>query len=101
MDNRLGLQSKLEEILGSSNVYFQPPEDIRLSYPCILYELSGIDVIRADDRMYTNMRRYSVTLIDPDPDSVFIDPILSLKYCVLDRPYIADDLNHYVFTLYY
>ena len=101
MERRLQLQAKFEEILGSSNVYFQPPESIKLNYPCILYELSGADTLRADDILYGSKRRYTVTLIDPDPDSEYIDKILALQYCVLDRPYKAEDLNHYVFTLYY
>ena len=101
MERRLQLQTKLEEILGSSNVYFQPPENIKLRYPCIRFELAGIDTLRADDILYGSKSRYTVTLIDPDPDSEYIDKILALQYCVLDRPYMADDLNHYVFTLYY
>ena len=101
MERRLELQSKLEEILGSSDVYFQPPESIRLSYPCILYELSSINTLRADDRMYANMRQYLVTLIDPDPDSIYIDKILDMKYCRFDRFFVTDNLNHYTFILYY
>ena len=101
MERRLQRQAKFEEILGSSNVHFQPPESIKLNYPCILYELSGIDTLRADDILYGSKRRYMVTLIDPDPDSEYIDKILKLPYCTLDRPFMADDLNHYAFTLYY
>ena len=101
MGNRLDLQSKFEEILGSSNVYFQPPESIKLQYPCIVYELSGINVRRADDMAYTNMCQYTVTLIDPDPDCEFIDQVLKLNYCSFDRLFTSDDLNHYVFTIYY
>lgn len=101
MERRLSLQSKFEEILSSSNVYFQPPESIRLSYPCILYELGGVDVLHADDIMYGNMKRYTVTLIDIDPDSIYIDKILSMKYCRMDQSYVTDNLNHYIFILYY
>ena len=101
MESRLNLQAKFEEILGSSNVYFQPPESIRLSYPCILYELAGFDTLRADDILYGSTNRYTVTLIDPDPDSEYIKKILSMKYCVMDQMYVVDNLNHYIFTLYY
>ena len=32
MASRLELQSKFEELLGSRNVYYQPPESIKMSY---------------------------------------------------------------------
>ena len=101
MGNRLDLHDIFVRILGSSNVYFQPPESTKMAYPCIRYELSGIDVKRADDIAYASMRQYTVTLIDPDPDCEYIDQLLALKYCSFDRSFTADDLNHYVFTIYY
>jgi len=33
MGTRLELQNLLENILGSRNVYFQPPENLKLNYP--------------------------------------------------------------------
>ena len=101
MDRRLSLQEILANILGSNNVYFQPPETIRLQYPCIIYERSDIDEKYADNRAYMSMVRYSVTLITRSPESDLVDEILKLPYCSYDRYYAADTLNHDVFTLYY
>ncbi len=101
MDRRLSLQEILVSILGSNNVYFQPPETIRLQYPCIIYERSDIDKKYADNRAYMSMVRYSLTLITRSPESDLVKAILELPYCSYDRYYAADTLNHDVFTLYY
>ncbi len=101
MDRRLSLQEILVSILGSNNVYFQPPETIRLQYPCIIYERSDIDTKYADNRAYMSTVRYSLTLITRSPESDLVKAILELPYCSYDRYYAADTLNHDVFTLYY
>lgn len=101
MDRRLSLQEILVSILGSNNVYFQPPETTRLQYPCIIYERSDIDEKYADNRTYMSMVRYSLTLITRSPESDLVNAILELPYCSYDRYYAADTLNHDVFTLYY
>lgn len=101
MDRRLSLQEKLVNILGSNNVYFQPPESIKLQYPCILYERTDIDQMYADNQTYVSMVRYSLTLITRSPESNLVKKILNLPYCSYDRYYAADSLNHDVFTLYY
>ena len=101
MDRRLNLQAILENILGSRNVYFQPPPSIRLSYPCIIYERSTINTMRADNAAYINRVLYTVTLIGSDPESYFVKDLLKLPMCSYDRFFTSDGLNHDVFSLYY
>jgi hypothetical protein len=102
MASRLDLQSELETILGNRNVYFNPPASVHMRYPCIRYSRSGVVAQHADNRMYKSTNRYEITVIDPDPDSVLPDTILThFRMCQFDRMYIADDLCHSVLTLYY
>lgn len=101
MEKRLELQTQLEEILGSRNCYFQPPGSVQMKYPAIRYSLDSIDKIHADDDMYRSLKAYQVILIDKNPDTQFLEPILKLPYCSFVRFYIADNLNHWVFTLYH
>lgn len=101
MDRRLNLQTILENILGSRNVYFQPPSNTKLSYPCILYSRSDVESKYADNLKYNSRVRYSLTLIGRSPESKLVEDILKLPYCSYDRFYIADTLNHDVFTLFY
>lgn len=101
MDRRLSLQEILVNILGSNNVYFQPPETIKLQYPCIIYGRDGINQKYADNRAYINKVRYSITLITRSPESDLIKKILELPYCSYDRYFAADSLSHDVFTIFY
>lgn len=99
MSNRTDLQRLLEEILGSENVYFQPPESVKLSYPAIVYYRSGINNTPADDAVYRQTRAYTVTVIDRKPDSTVVDEISLLPKTRWDRHYISDNLHHDVFTM--
>lgn len=101
MGSRLSLQSKLEEVLGSTNVYFQPPASVKMKYPCIVYSRSSGDTTFADNVPYRFMHRYNVIVIDRNPDSEIPDKVAMLPYCVMDRHYVADNLNHDSFQLYY
>lgn len=103
MKDRLDLHSELVELLGSNHVYFQPPESIRMVYPCIVYERSGIDSEHADDSRYVNMIRYDIRFItkDPDTNDFIIKMLNAFKYCSYDRHYVSDNLNHEAFTIYY
>lgn len=101
MDNRLELQTRLEEILGSRNCYFQPPASIRMNYPAIVYSLSNMDKLHASDGTYRLLTAYTLTLIDKNPGSEFVSKLMMLPYCTFNRFYTSDNLNHWVYTLYY
>lgn len=97
---RLELQSKLEELLDSKHVYFQPPESIRLEYPAIVYSRQSINNRFADDIVYNQNYIYQITIIDYDPDSKIANELSLWQKCRHDRQFASDNLNHYVFTLY-
>lgn len=101
MPSRLDLQTTLEKILGSRNVYFQPPSSVRMQYPAIVYSRKDIEKRSADDRAYRKLPSYEVILVDKNPDSKYVEMILDLPYCSFDRHYESDNLNHDVFTLYF
>ncbi len=101
MSKRLELQQLLENILGSRNVYFQPPESIKLSFPAIIYKRSSSFDTFADDLRYRNKIQYMVTVIDKNPDSNITGRVMEIPMTTLSRSYVANNLNHDVFTLYY
>lgn len=101
MGERLELDALLKSILGTPFTYFQPPETVKMHYPCIRYELSTYDVAHADNGKYKTKKRYAVTYIDTNPDSLIPDQLLKLPYCSFSRFYKAANLNHWVFDLYY
>lgn len=101
MASRLDLQAKLEELFGSKNVYYQPPESIKMKYPAIVYSKSNIESRFANNAAYSFLKRYDLTVIDHMPDNLVIDELLKLPYCSYDRYYKKDNLNHDVLTLYF
>lgn len=101
MASRLNLQKDLEELLGSRNVYFQPPESIKLKFPCIVYDLSSIRKRTANNKRYLTETAYTVTVIDKNPASKIPDKLLDWNYCIFERKFVTDNLNHFVFRLYY
>ncbi len=101
MGQRLELQTLLEGILGSQNVYFQPPPSVEMSYPCIVYSLDFILPAHADGRPYKIDDRYLLTVIDRNPDSVIPRKIAELPMCTYDRSFVTENLNHYVFKLFF
>ena len=101
MADRLDLQSLLEELLESRNVYYQPPESIKMQYPAIRYSKKRIDSKYANNAKYSMRDCYELIVISRTPDNPVIKKLLALPYCSYDRPYVADNLNHDVLTIYY
>lgn len=98
MSRRLKLSEVFHEIC--SNVYFQPPESVKLKYPCIIYEKRSGDTSFADDVPYHFTWSYTITVIDPNPDSEIPDKVAMLPMCRVDRCFTSDNLNHTTFVLY-
>jgi hypothetical protein len=101
MSRRLELHDILVRLLGSGNVYFQPPSTVKMHYPCIVYRRSQLVLRRANDALYRYTQVYTVTVIDPDPDSDVPIRVSNLPLCRFDRHYTADNLNHDVYSVYY
>ena len=102
MEKRLKLQALLELVLGSKNVYYQPPENVKLLYPCIIYErgMSGKTTF-ANDKLYNHQVRYTVTVVDKNPDSLILDRMIELPLCTYEKHYTTNNLNHDVYNIYY
>lgn len=102
MSNRLELQAIFEEILDSRNVYFQAPSTVRMQYDAIRYELADKDIKRANNKAYQVTNKYEGVVITRDPETTIPDALLShFEMCSLGKPYVADNLNHFPFTLYF
>lgn len=97
---RLDLQMLLERLLTTTNVYFQPPETVKMKYPCIVYTLSSADTRFADNNPYTVKKRYTITVIDYNPDSKIPDQVAGLPMCIFERFYTQNNLNHWVYNIY-
>lgn len=91
----------LEGLEGVEDAYFQPKMNQDLVYPCIVYERDDSFAGYADNVKYVFYKRYTVTVIAREPDSLIPDLVEQLPLTRLDRKFTRDGLNHTVFNLYF
>ena len=102
MASRLDLHEEFCKILGSRNVYYQPPSSVMMKYDAIRYSLGGKDLKRANNQIYNSTNLYDGVIITTNPDSGLPDKLLAhFQMCSFGSPYVADNLYHFPFTLYY
>ena len=101
MSNRLGFRAYLKEYVTVPHFYFQPPENKKISYPCVIYKVSRADTNHASNIPYHVSPIYEVVLIDQNPDSIHFEELLRVPRGKLVRTYEVDGLNHWVFQIYY
>lgn len=107
MSRRRKLHNALCDILSCPDqgpecrVYFQPPTSVKMKYPAIVYALNDIDNAFADNMVYLSARKYSVTVIDSDPDSSLVGKVASMSTSKFNRHYTKDNLNHDVFEIFF
>lgn len=100
-DKRIELHEKLCTLLGSRNVYYQPPETVKLHYPCIIYNRYNIHNDYANNSIYTKGDEYQIMVITKDPDSDIVEKMAWFRTSRFDRQYVRDNLYHFLFSLYY
>ena len=100
MNNRLDLHELLLSLAGP-NVYYQVPSDMGMKYPAVKYEKNKITNKYADDSVYYQKKSYSITVISKVVDDDIVEKISKLPQCSFDRQFIADNLYHDVFNMYY
>lgn len=101
LDRRLELDAILRDILGNNNTYYEPPASVQMHYPCIRYSRSHMDAVFADNITYLKHKRYELILIYEDADDELPDKLMDTLTVTHDRHYVADNLHHDVFTMYY
>lgn len=101
MASRLNLQDCLEKTIDNKNVYYQSPSLNLINYPAVVYSLDGVDSSFSNNAKYAIEKKYTLTLIEKDPDSILFDKLLMLDKCRFVNHYVSDNLHHYVFSIYY
>lgn len=99
MGTRLQLHQLLETL--AQHVYFQPPENVSMVYPCIIYSRDYADTKFADGIPYSYTKRYMVTVVTLNPDSDIPDKVAKLPMTLFNRFFVADGLNHDVFNVFF
>jgi hypothetical protein len=99
MGQRLDLHQILETFVP--NVYFQPPTNVKLVYPCIVYHRDYAKTEFADNTPYNHVLRYMIMVIDANPDSEIPSKVASMPMSLFNRFFTADNLNHDVYNVYF
>lgn len=97
---RLEFHEVLCSLLGTRNVYYQPPENVKMVYPAIVYELNRFDIYFAEDSIYRSNVSFKVTLITKDPVSRTVSELMRLPYSSMSSFFRSEGLNHFVFNIY-
>lgn len=95
------LSEILNSIPGVKKAYFEPPTNIQLKYPCIIYSLQGHDDDFADNIRYRRSKMYKVSILDENPDSEIPEALEdSLPYCdMISSPYVVNGIHHFVYQV--
>lgn len=100
MPSRLDLHNELLTFIP--NVYFQPPSNTLMKYPCIVYNKTVKDRKFANDAIYLSKQSYQLMIVERTPDSEVADDIEKhFPYCAITQHYAVDNLNHTTLSLYY
>lgn len=90
----------LKKAVAHNRVYFQPPENLRMDYPAVIFHLSRNKTTHASDGRFKDNQEYTVILITEDPQPDALDAILNIPYSTLETTYVSNGMNHFVFTIY-
>lgn len=101
MGSRLELHEVLKGVLGTDNVYFQPPPSKKMSFPCIVYERARLNTDYADNKPYKIDKVYYITYVDTNPDSDMPLKLANLPMCAFQRHYVSDNKYYDQFRLVY
>lgn len=101
MDRRLKLHEILSNIEGVKKAYFQPPVNVQIVYPCIIYQWNNTRDLRADNYLYLSRRRYTVTVIDRNPDSTIPEKVAHLPMTAFANAFTKDGLHHTIYNTYF
>lgn len=103
MKNMTKVGDILSNVIGDpERVHFQPSESVKLKFPCLIFKFDGYKDFFANDGRHMLREKYSVTHVYQNPEADLQEEILSsFLFASFDRPYIADNLYHDVYTIYY
>lgn len=83
------------------NVYYQPPESVKLKYPCIIYAMETLSPQYADNNPYLLHTSYGMRYITREPDDETVYNLALLPKCKHGKMYAKDNLYHHSYTIYY
>lgn len=94
------LINHFKTVVGIPNIYYEPPEDVKMKYPCVRFQRRRFATQQADNVNYIVHEQFEATLIYKAPDSPLPRRLLmSTPMCSHDRHYTASNLSHDVYII--
>lgn len=100
---RVELQRMLKGLFPNAqeaHVYFQPPESVKLVYPCMVYKLSDMPQLWANNLPYHWEHAYELTYISRDANDPMVEKLIALRETKFVRYFSADNLHHFVYIIF-
>lgn len=95
------LHDVLKNLMPGIPIYFQPPESIRMQYPCLIYTIDGTNSVHADNIKYADTRIYQLILVQRQPDTYLLDVVNSLQMCEHTGRLVVGGLYQDQFRLFF
>ena len=103
--DRISFRNELVKHLpkdAKKNIYFDPPETTKLSYPCIIYHEQPPSVKGANNSHYVTHTAYRVTVIDKDPERQIAKEIdQTFKHSRIITYFTTQGLRHSVIEIFW
>lgn len=96
---REGLHQFLVAILGSAEVYMDPPENLKMRYPAIVYTRTDVRQQYADDGVYLCSDKYEIVVVSRTPMHPATTKLLQTARVRFNKHYVVNGLHHDVMTL--
>lgn len=99
MEKYQAMVNKIEALC--KNVYYQPPESVKLKYPCVIIKKNPGDTKPADNIKYIYSPSYTLTVIARDPNRTLAEQIfMAFLISRYDQNFVRDNLYHDVITVF-
>ena len=105
-ERRLKLSDELHS-LGIDNVYYQPPSNVRMQYPCIVYKPHLPEEVKADNDTYIEHTAWDIQFIRTYNDRIITNSAIERFKSHFKRKrqtrtgFVMDHLLYDDFILYF
>ena len=99
---RNNVRLKLHEELESycANLYFQPPSNQQLVYPCIVYSNAKPVDFKSNNKLYIRKYGYRLTVIEKNPICPIAQSIVGDEFATYENEFVKDNLYHTILQYY-
>lgn len=99
MSEQEDFHNQLEAIFPGLNLYYRPPTNLLLEYPCIVYDVKNFNASRANNAVYVNGTTFRATVMSVLPGYEDTRNMLQLAHSEHINSFISDGIVHEVFDI--